>query len=696
MDKAERVSTMAGERVGIGGAVADEILRLALFLVYYISLICLGAAIIVGALFAAKFIVFEGLEHVRDVRSALFMIVVAIGLLSLAAVFGVYLVKPLFSFTKNRNEERLEVCRADCPVLFDLVERLSKETGFRMPRHVYLTTDVNAGVFYNTAFWSIFFPVRKNLEIGLGLFNSTSVQEVKAILAHEFGHFGQSSMKVGAAVSVTYQILYNLVYTDDFIDRALDSWRSAGWTAWRIFGVLAYRLTSFVKHITVHVFRFVMRGERKLSRLMEFGADEVACKCAGTDAFVSAMCKVEQLSWCDMECLRPFLARCLEGGELPENYFKSHEAVAEVMSRWGMMLLKPGETMAKPFDLGLAKSRIKAFDVWSSHPELSDRLDRARKLDVMRADVETSDAWSMVPRKVAEKVSEKFFVVATASLEKKPQRMTAEAFRNKLFKFCDENMFPKECETVFNRRFEPFDLQEAFGRECAENPFTPEYRRLVGELNAAQSDMATLEQIASGEMDVGVFAYNGEEYTRKTVPLEDHKKYLAYLGKLVAEKDSLTCSFLSHLGGEASRARVRSLYVKMSTIESVVSRMEKTLAAHDAWLNQRFATGGNMSKTEYFDLCCRVVALEKDFQRGVGELMLAVPDIIPDSEAGRFVAEYTKRVHNTEFDFGPKSFEELQHCRSLFRDMCYGYHQRCMLALARLAHENTGCHSCFP
>ena len=679
--------SVSGETGSIRAAVIDELLRLALFIVYYVALICLGIAIIVGAAFAAKFLAFDCLEHVRDGRAAALILIAAVGLLSLAAVFGVYLVKPLFSFTRNRNEQRVEVSRKDCPALFDLVERLSKETGFPMPRHVYLTTAVNACVFYDTAFWSIFLPVRKNLEVGLGLLNSTTVQEVKSVLAHEFGHFGQSSMKVGSAVSVTYTILYNLVFTDDFIDRALESWSEARLTSWRVFGMLASGLTSIVKRVTVHVFRFVVRGERKLSRLMEFGADEVACRCAGSDAFVSAMCKIDLLSDCDDRGLRPFLSKCLEEGVLPEDYFKSHDAVADANARWGLPALRPDVAMTAPFDPGLAKSRIKATDVWSSHPEMSDRLDRARKLGVKRDDCETADAWSLVPQEVARNVSDRLFSVVTSSMENKPRRIDADAFREKVFRFYDENMFPRELETVFNRKLEPFDLQAALGRECAENPFAPEYRSLVGEFLVAKGDMAMLEGIASGENEVDSFLYNGAEYTKKTVPLEAHKQYLANLAKLVADKDSAACSYLSHFGGEEDRVRVKSLYEKIFSVVSITDRVGETLSAHDAWLNERFARGGEMKKAEYREFCCRIVALEKDFQSGVVEMMKAVPDVIPDNEAGRQMAEYVKRVHNTEVDFGPKSFEELQRFRAAFGNMCISCQRRCLRELARFAHE---------
>ena len=146
------------------------------------------------------------------------LVLVILGIWCLAGMFGLYLIKPLFSFKKNENPERVEVTQADCPELFAIIYDLADSVKCKRPKHVYLTTDVNACVFYDTSFWSIIFPVRKNLEIGLGLFEGTSTEELKSILAHEFGHFSQNSMKVGSTVYVTNSVLSDLIYGEDWWD----------------------------------------------------------------------------------------------------------------------------------------------------------------------------------------------------------------------------------------------------------------------------------------------------------------------------------------------------------------------------------------------------------------------------------------------------------------------------------------------
>lgn len=676
---------MAREKGSICGAVLNEACRIVLFLAYYLALICLGVIILIGAIRVADYLGTDYLPRIESGRGAIAVIGAIAGILSLAGIFGIYLIKPLFSFTKSANAERVEVKESDCPKLFDLIRKLSKSTGFRMPRHVYLTTDVNACVFYNTGFWSIFLPVRKNLEIGLGIFNATTIQEVKAVLAHEFGHFGQKSMKVGSAVAVTNKVLYNLIYTDDFIDKALVRWRNAGWAIWQLFGVITYALTSLVKLATVHVFLFVQRGERKLSRLMEFGADEVACRCAGTDAFISAMCKIEILGACDANRLRPFLKNILSENKLPENYFKAHDVVAEELRKEGWPVITPRDVLKKPFDFGTAESRLNVKDIWSTHPELSDRLDYARELSLPCGSAELEPSWTLIPDEVSKRVSDRFFELGVSGMEEKPVNIGVAEFHDFVSKSYAENGFPLEIEPIFGRVFEKFDLQNAFDTCMDQCPFNDEYRRLVAELNTAKRDMEILNQVVSGEIEVRTFTYGGVEYTKKNAPVEQHKTYLGKLVKAVSEKDAASCSYMTHLGDEAQREKTRRLYEGMAKIETLYAQVSERLATHDGYLQQYFSNADSMEEDEYRGLCVRIVALEKDFHSGIKALAHDIPDAIPKDEVGRVLLEYPNKVHNSEAAYSPESFQELQSLRELFGSVCNDFHRKCRVSLSRIA-----------
>lgn len=672
------------EKGSIEGAVVNEVFRIALFLVYYMALICFGVVVLIGAFYAADSMS-ASLDRIENGRAMIATVGAIAGVLSLAGIFGLYLIKPLFSFTRSKNDERVEVHENECPRLFGVIRQLSMSTGFQMPRHVFLTTDVNACVFYNTNFWSIFLPVRKNLEIGLGIFNATTIQEVKAILAHELGHFGQRSMKIGSAVSVTNTVLYNLIYTDDFLDRALLSWRNSGWIVWKIFGMLAYAMTALVKQITVYVFLFVQRGERKLSRLMEFGADEVACRCAGTDAFVSAMCKIEVLAECDVNYLRPFLDICLGENKLPENYFKAHDAIFEVLRSVGWPAIMVHDVVKRRFDFGVVESRIKVKDIWSTHPELSDRLEFAKELSQKCEKEDLDPSWDLIPLEVAQKVSDRFFELFVANMKKKPGRVSASKFREFVEKWYSENAFPLQFEPFFGHITEKFDLQKAFDTNVTVNPFTEDYRRMVGELVTAKNDMGILAKILSGEIAAKKFTYDGIVYTKRNAPVDLHKKYMEGLVSAVSARDSIACSYLVHAGSEADHRHVKTLYENMAQMESLYSQIVDRLSKHDTQLYFYFERADCLNEDEYQMLCRRIVTLERDFQQGIVACKRSLPGIIPNNECGRLMIEYTAKVHNSEEKYNPQSFQELQNYRNMFDSMCRDYHRHCRVSLARFA-----------
>ena len=59
-------------------------------------------------------------------------------------MLALFLIKPLFSFNKSSAADNaVEIKRADSPLLFEAIEDIVKNTGNKMPKHVYLPSDVN-------------------------------------------------------------------------------------------------------------------------------------------------------------------------------------------------------------------------------------------------------------------------------------------------------------------------------------------------------------------------------------------------------------------------------------------------------------------------------------------------------------------------------------------------------------------------
>ena len=153
---------------------------------------------------------------------------VAIGFLSL------FMIKAVFFVKRGGVRDTIEVTAAEQPRLFAFLHKLADEARAPRPYRVFVSHHVNAGVFYDLTLLNLIIPSRKNLEIGLGLANVLTLGEVKAVLAHELGHFAQRTMAIGRWVYIGQQIaghlvaltgsdsLVNALYRLEAVDHAMD------------------------------------------------------------------------------------------------------------------------------------------------------------------------------------------------------------------------------------------------------------------------------------------------------------------------------------------------------------------------------------------------------------------------------------------------------------------------------------------
>jgi Zn-dependent protease with chaperone function len=85
--------------------------------------------------------------------------------------------------------------------LFDLIGEVATATGQAMPREVYLVPDVNAWVAVRGGVMG--FGSRRVMGLGLPLLQTLSVAELRAVLAHEFGHYHGGDTRLGPWVYKT-------------------------------------------------------------------------------------------------------------------------------------------------------------------------------------------------------------------------------------------------------------------------------------------------------------------------------------------------------------------------------------------------------------------------------------------------------------------------------------------------------------
>ena len=611
-------------------AAAIELFRIALFLVYYLSLIALGVAILYGTVFAVRFLLFDVLPRVRYIRVAIALVFAAAGFGALALMFGFYLVKPVFSFTRDHDPRRLEVRRSDCPALFALIDALAARTGCRRPKRVFLSFGVNACVFYDTSFWSIFLPVRKNLEVGIGLLDGTSEAELAGVLAHEFGHFGQRSMKVGSGAAVTCTVLRNLILVDDRWDRLLDRWcESKMHVVWSLFGVATRFLTNGVRSLTVGMFSFVQKGYLTLSRFMEFGADDAACAIVGSATFASALYKVRVLAESDATYWNTLLENLFADGKVPADPVAARRSVPSLLGRTDLPILSFDRTLSEPPPTRAVPSRLRVDDPWASHPPLEDRLANIRE-DAAPTPVDSiaspnRPAAALVPEALVRRVAERAVALAApgrgaAAPALRP--VDQAEFEAWVRDWLDKGaMLPEALEPFLQRDLRAFDLVAARTAAPAPPcPLTEENAAILEACRTAESDLATIEAVASGESDAKEIAVDGVVLRRNRLPVADFR---ARAEGLVAKTEIIQHTLYAWLRApldENVGAALDAEYTALFSATQMLSNALPPLLARRNVLLETLRGRESLSQELFREVCNEIGLLEKDLR----ETILAV------------------------------------------------------------------------
>ena len=252
------------------------------------------------------------------------------------------------------------------PGLFALIAALADRTGAPRPHRVFLVPGVNAAVAYEASLLNLLLPTKKNLFIGLGLVNALTVGQLTAVLAHEFGHFSQSSMRLGRWVYVASGIITRVV-SQGTTGRSLV--RASAALDWRLaIVVAAYAVAvDLARRAMLGLLWLVHLPERALSREMELHADKVAVSLTGSDALVEALAKI-RLADIAYEQLGSELRAASTQGRFARDIYPLHEAALQEAERSNPDLALPaGHERPDP------ARRLFAGDdtpphMWASHP----------------------------------------------------------------------------------------------------------------------------------------------------------------------------------------------------------------------------------------------------------------------------------------------------------------------------------------
>lgn len=486
---------------------------------------------------------FYGGFSIITARISFYTLLIGAGVIAFGVMIFVFLVKFLFATSKQDETDSIEIKYNDQPNLFDIIHALAKETGTSKPKKIFLSPDVNACVFYNSSFWSMFLPIHKNLKIGLGLVNSVNTSELKAVIAHEFGHFSQSSMKLGSWVYQVNKVIHDMLYNNHDYADAINGIAS-------LHGVLAFfaqitvKVVQGIQWILRQMFKVVNKAYMGLSRQMEFHADLVAASVCGGNNIINSLKRLEFATVCYHTTL-DLCNAAWEEKKIAENFYTDYSMVMKRVAELNHLSFENGLPVLNPSGNAIS-NRINYKDQWASHPTLTEREEHLKPY-ALAAEVDTQSAWVLFIDQ------EKWKGLLTKHLYKNiPQQevkgvLAADEFEAMLEKQFKQFSFPEIFGTYYDNRqigiFDPNELaQEAFIIKPFKELFTEECSQLPKKITALNQDINLLKAIIKRELDIRSFDFDGRKYAVKEATavlvqleadLESNQKELIALDKIL-------------------------------------------------------------------------------------------------------------------------------------------------------------------
>lgn len=506
-----------------------------LFIIVYFVLI--GLAVALTAL-----CVYAGVILIVSMPRAI-TILLGIGLASLGFLVLIFLVKFIFKSHKIDRSHLQEITEEEEAQLFALIQEIVTEVGTNFPKKVYLSADVNASVFYDSSFLSMFLPIKKNLQIGIGLVNCVTVEELKAILAHEFGHFSQRTMKVGSYVYNVNQVIFNMLTDNDSYDNLIQGWANVS-GYFSIFVLIAVKIIEAIQWILGKMYEVVNLSYMGLSREMEFHADEIAASVTGYQPLKTSLLRLD-LANQSYHAVLNYYGNKIKDNFKSENLYKEHRYVLGFLAKERQLPFANALPQVTVEELNkYNKSKLVIKDQWASHPSTEDRVSRLEKLNSPSENPDGAPANTIFKNIEAtqHQLTNQLFSGVTYTgptvVQALPQFSISfqgeyqKNIFNPIYKgyYDSKNPSPIDLDQSSTLQAIP-DLDDLFGDEKID---------LVYTFVALQNDIATLEKIANKSYPIKSYDYNGKKYQQKNTHqlLVQLKKELEERTQQIKKNDS--------------------------------------------------------------------------------------------------------------------------------------------------------------
>lgn len=478
-----------------------------LFVITYVLLIT--SAIAIGVAF--------GIIGIALMMAAphFFTLILGCGLIASGLLLIYFLVKVVFKRNPIDESGMVEVTQDDQPELFEFIKQLTNEVRSPFPKKVFIAPDVNASVFYNATFWTMFFPVRKNLKIGLGLVNGLNISEFKAVMAHEFGHFSQRSMKFGAYVYNMNRIIHDILFENESYNETANAIAKMHYLI-RFCVVINIYLIRGIQAILKKLYVFVNKKHLNLSREMEFHADAISAYVSGSNQTINCLRKFEMAHVC-YESLFVYLNEIAGNKQRPVNIYSHHKETMQFFAESNDLALDlNGLPIIKDQLAVFSNTNIVVQDQWSSHPTTSDREAHLRKLD-LNVQTVSDMAWILFrsPEKLQGQLSDIIYtgfalphdVLDEATVTQRYKEQLRSRNYNKLYRGFYDNRYITDfnVDEAANESAEALSFEQLFNDDNCNTPAA---------INGIKIDIGTIDAIINST-EIKTFDFKGVKYGRE-------------------------------------------------------------------------------------------------------------------------------------------------------------------------------------
>jgi len=545
------------------------ILSIIFFIIIYLITLILSFALVAALFYSSTML----LKLVQNGRLGFYIILLFLLLVFISIILLVFIFMFFFrKYTVDRSGW-IEIFRDDQPKLFGIIESISKEIETNFPQKVYLGSGVEAMVFYDSNFRNLFIPSKENLMIGLGLVNSMSESELKAILAHEFGHFTQKSLNVYSYVYIENQIIYKMLIDEELYQTLLHKFLVVGRFSW----IVIY-YSRVIRWILRKAYEVVSKSYMALSREMEFHADEISARFAGSGPAVSALLRTG-LAWDSFNYVWQFYYNHISDNIKAENVYPQHSyAMNQIGERYGVQFSKGLPQVKKSTLARFNRSKLIIINQWASHPSVDDRIKKLEELNI-DSEVSGDSAWNFFINKedIQKEITAKLF--RNWQFSESPANLTIEEFIQKYSDELDKHSFNKKYNYFYdNRSISSFDIKLAIEKvgEDNFNNFSEVYSDanvdFIYQFSGLDYDIKTIESISKKEWKIESFEYDGIRY--KT------KESRQLLDKLLKQHETL------HKQVNKLDIKIFKFFFKLSKLVGKDSELEKYYETYFYFVNE--------------------------------------------------------------------------------------------------------------